>query len=132
VSTTYLLDANVLIALSVAEHVHHDRATRWAATTGRFALCPIAEGALIRFLVRLGVRAHDAQQLLKVLRTNPEVEFWADSISYGDADLTRVRGHRQTTDAYLVALAKARGGVLATLDEGLAGEHPDLSLLLPA
>ena len=28
-------------------------------------------------------------------------------------------GHRQITDAYLVALATSRGGVLATLDRGV-------------
>ena len=51
---TYLLDANVLIALTVAEHEHHERASTWAATVNRFAVCPIVEGALVRFLVRTG------------------------------------------------------------------------------
>lgn len=51
---TYLLDANVLIALTVQEHEHHARASTWAATVDRFAICPIVEGALVRFLVRLG------------------------------------------------------------------------------
>ena len=51
---TYLLDANVLIALTVAEHEHHDRASTWAATINGFAVCPIVEGALVRFLVRTG------------------------------------------------------------------------------
>jgi hypothetical protein len=27
--STYLLDANVLIALTVVEHEHHDRASEW-------------------------------------------------------------------------------------------------------
>jgi len=52
--TTHLLDANVLIALTVAEHEHHDRASRWVAGIERFALCPVVEGALVRFLVRVG------------------------------------------------------------------------------
>ncbi|HEY5858440.1 MAG TPA: PIN domain-containing protein [Aldersonia sp.] len=54
VRITYLLDANVLIALTVAEHEHHERASAWAATISRFAVCPIVEGALVRFLVRTG------------------------------------------------------------------------------
>ncbi|REM93644.1 VapC toxin family PIN domain ribonuclease, partial [Mycobacterium tuberculosis] len=48
---TVLLDANVLIALVVAEHVHHDAAADWlmASDTG-FATCPMTQGSLVRFL----------------------------------------------------------------------------------
>ncbi len=55
--TTYLLDADVLIALTVAEHEHHARTSAWAAGIDRFALCPVVEGALVRFLVRIGESA---------------------------------------------------------------------------
>lgn len=50
---TVLLDANVLIALVVAEHVHHDAAADWlmASDTG-FATCPMTQGSLVRFLAR--------------------------------------------------------------------------------
>ena len=42
---TTLLDANVLIALLVADHVHHNPAETWlAGTAGRFGTCPITEG----------------------------------------------------------------------------------------
>lgn len=38
---TALLDANVLIALVVAEHAHHDAAEEWFTTSdGGFATCP--------------------------------------------------------------------------------------------
>lgn len=55
---TVLLDANVLIALVVAEHVHHDAAADWlmASDTG-FATCPMTQGSLVRFLVRSGQSA---------------------------------------------------------------------------
>jgi len=52
--TTFLLDANVLIALTVEEHEYHQRVAAWLAGVERVALCPIVEGALIRFLVRIG------------------------------------------------------------------------------
>ena len=39
--TAYLLDANVLIALTVAEQEHHERASVWAAGIDRFLLCPL-------------------------------------------------------------------------------------------
>jgi predicted nucleic acid-binding protein len=43
-----------------------------------------------------------------------------------------VIGHRQVTDAYLVALARRHGGHVATLDAGLAALHGDDVLLLTA
>ena len=52
--TTFLLDANALIALTIAEHEHHERASDWLATVEAFAVSPVVEGALVRFLVRIG------------------------------------------------------------------------------
>jgi toxin-antitoxin system PIN domain toxin len=128
---TFLLDANVLIALTVREHEQHERATVWASTVDRFAICPIVEGSLVRFLVRLGESAVAAAELIQRVRHLPSCEFWADSISYGEVELGHVVGHRQVTDAYLVSLARAQAAVLATLDEKLAGSFPRDTLLLP-
>lgn len=129
--TTYLLDANVLIALTVAEHEHHQRASAWAADVERFAVCPVVEGALARFLVRIGESAHAAIEVLDAVHALPYCEFWTDSLPYARADLGHVRGHRQVTGAYLASLAEAGGGVLATLDEGLAAARPDAVALVP-
>lgn len=129
--TTYLLDANVLIALTVAEHEHHERATRWAAGISQFAVCPVVEGALLRFFVRMGETSDAASGVLRAVRIHPNCEFWPDSASYLDADLTRVRGYRQLTDAYLASRALAKGALLATLDEGLKHAMPEAVCLLP-
>lgn len=130
--TTHLLDANVLIALCVAEHEHHERASAWVDTVGRVALCPIVEGALLRFLIRLGETARTGSTVLAGVRALDRVEFWPDAISYVDAAPDDVRGYRQVTDAYLAALARSVAGArLATLDEGLAAAHPDVAVLLP-
>ena len=127
----YLLDANVLIALTVEEHEHHERSTTWAATADRFAVCPIVEGALVRFLLRLGESAATAADMVQRIHVLPSCEFWTDSISYADADLDHVVGHRQVTDAYLVSLARTHSAALATLDAGLASSVPDHTVLLP-
>jgi toxin-antitoxin system PIN domain toxin len=130
--TCYLLDANVLIALTISEHEHHDRASAWAASIERFALCPVVEGAFVRFLVRIGESATSAAAVLRAVRALPRCEFWPDTVSYTDVRLTQVRGHRQVTDAYLATLAEINGGLLATLDEALAAELAAAVLLLPA
>ena len=130
--TTYLLDANVLIALTVAEHEHHDRATAWASSISSFAICPVVEGALLRFLVRLGESQPTAAAVLHAVRAMRGCRFWPDDLSYADIDLTKVRGHRQLTDAYLVALVRRHPrSQLATMDEGLAQLAPKATFVLP-
>lgn len=127
--TTHLLDANVLIALTVAEHEHHERASAWAA--GRhFALCPVVEGALVRFLVRIGESHETATAVLTALHASGRCEFWPDSVSYAETDLRQVTGHRQVTDAYLVALADTRKAKLVSFDRRLAVAAPTTVELL--
>lgn len=130
--TTYLLDASVLIALTVAEHEHHERATRWAADIERFAVCPIVEGALMRFLLRIGESIRAATEVLRAVHAMRRCDFWADSLACADAEFSHVRGHRQITDAYLASLAGSRGGRLATLDLALAEALPGSVSLIPA
>jgi toxin-antitoxin system PIN domain toxin len=131
VSSSYLLDANAVIALVIAEHEHHGRVTAWIAQAERIALCPITEGAMVRYLVRVGETAATASQLLTALRQSPRVDFWPDSISYADAALEHVTGHRQVTDAYLASLAASHQARLATLDNALAAELGSAVDLIP-
>jgi predicted nucleic acid-binding protein len=58
-----------------------------------------------------------------MLRDQEWHTIWPDEIRYEAAHLGGVIGHRQVTDAYLVALARHHGGRLATLDRGLAALH---------
>ncbi len=126
-----LLDANLLIALVVDDHVHHGLAERWATdTAGAFATCPITQGALLRFLVREGATAADAGRFLIDVTADERHHFWPDDLGYDRVPLRSVVGHRQVTDAYLATLAGAHGGRLATLDRGLAAVHPDITELV--
>jgi uncharacterized protein len=129
---TALLDANVLIALAVAEHVHHAAATTWLSTSdAAFATCPITQGSLVRFLVRTGQSAATARDVVSAIENVDRHEFWPDSASFADVEIDGVVGHRQVTDAYLAQLARSRNGQLATLDSGLAHLHSDVTVLIP-
>lgn len=129
---TALLDSNVLIALVVPEHVHHDFAARWLSEfDAGFATCPITQGSLVRFLVRTGHVAAAARDVVSAVGRAGHHEFWPDAVSFTDVEVSGVVGHRQITDAYLAQLARSRNGQLATLDSGLAHLHSDVAVLIP-
>lgn len=129
---TALLDANVLIALVVADHVHHDAAEEWfSGSADEFATCPVTQGSLVRLLIREGHTSDSARAIVAALSEDERHEFWPDSIPYTDVVMRGVIGHRQVTDAYLAQLARVRGGRLITFDQGLAQLHPDVAELVP-
>lgn len=128
-----LLDSNVLIALTVVDHIHHDAAEAWFADLAEpYATCPITQGALVRLVVRDGATAEQALRVLSSVSTNEAHEFWPDELGYGQVAMTGVIGHRQVTDAYLAALARDHGGHLATFDKGLVALHPDVARMVNA
>lgn len=128
---TYLLDANVLVALVQPEHVHHGPAAGWFTRhEGHWATTPTTQGALLRLLLVLGASIADARETLREVIAHERHEFWPDHLSYGDVRLDGVVGHRQVTDAYLAAQARSRGGRLLTLDRGLVALHRDVAELL--
>ena len=129
--TTFLADGDLLIALTVTDHVHHGVTTDWFEDEGpQLATCPITEGTLLRFLMREGCSALDAAGLLESMRGLDWHTFWPDQISYATVRWGGVIGHRQVTDAYLVALAQHHNGRVASLDRGLAALHGDVVQLL--
>jgi uncharacterized protein len=129
---TVLLDANVLIALAIEDHVHHDAAERWFAGHGEpFASCPSTQGSLLRILVRGGRDGASAVAAMNRLLEHDRHEFWPDDLPYRAVSMTAVIGHRQVTDAYLAALARVRGGRLATFDAGLSTVHADVAEQVP-
>jgi len=120
----FLADGNVLVALTVVDHVHHGRAVDWFQDAQPdIATCPITEGTLLRFLLREGKTAAEAIALLDAFRDQEWHEFWPDDVPYEAEHLVGVIGHRQITDAYLVALARHHDAPVVTLDKGLAALH---------
>ena len=127
----WLLDSSVLSALTDQAHEQHRTASTWAAQAGSFAVCPITEGAMIRYHIRRGSAPNTARQLVRAVEALESCEFWPDSLPYSSVALGHVLGHRQVTDAYLAALARSRpGSRLATLDRGLASALPAVAVLL--
>lgn len=128
----YLLDVNVLIALVDPSHILHDRAHAWFASAGRdaFATCPLTENGLIRILGHPKYPNSPGPPsavlaLLQGIRSLPGHRFWPDSISMADSrhiTASQLSSHAQVTDGYLLALAKAHQGRLATMDHKLMAE----------
>jgi len=47
---TWLLNGNLLVAMALADHPHHQRVRRWRQSTAgdQIATCPLTEGTLLR------------------------------------------------------------------------------------
>ncbi len=128
--TKYLLDVNVLIALIDPAHLQHDQAHDWFARVGRksFATCPITENGLLRIVGHPkypnspGPPSTVAPSLAAI-RALAGHEFWPDKISIVDDShiaTALLSSHSRVTDSYLLALARAHGGRLASMDQRLA------------
>ena len=120
-----LLDVNVLIALFHPDHINHDAAHEWFAIhrSGGWATCPVTENGVIRILANSATFGdhHSAASLrsrLDTLCASDEHAFWPDTVSLRDEQLFNLSAvsHRQISDIYLLGLAVANGGRLATFD----------------
>ncbi len=124
-----LLDLNVLIALTDFAHTHFQAAQNWFASSGKesWGLCPLTEAGFIRVTTNPAMVANartldQAIAAVQMLKSRPGYTFWpiTDSWTALTAPFaTRVFGHQQVTDAYLLGLAIREGGVLVTFDRGL-------------
>lgn len=126
--TADLLDVNLLIALAWPNHIHHSAARRWFTSDRNafFATCPITEAAFVRLSMNPAVVGEPASfqqatHLLDAYCEMPDHVFLpleTDFVTTTDGLL--VTGHRQVTDAYLLAVAAGNEGRLATFDAGIA------------
>ena len=133
---TALLDINILTALLWPTHEHHEVAHRWfrQRSDAPWATCPLTQLGFVRIVSnpafsRDALSPTEAVALLGENLGHPAHEFWTESLQLPQAVKgieARLQGYRQLTDAYLLALARGRKGVLATCDRGiraLAGDE---------
>lgn len=128
-SKKYLLDVNVLVALTSDEHEHYQKAHDWfdSFTDDEWALCPLTEAGYMRLAANPATRLGSANLTIAVAvlvelsghagyRYWPIIESWAELTA---PFAGRVFGHQQVTDAYLLGLAIKNEGALVTFDRGL-------------
>jgi len=123
------LDVNVLIALLDAGHALYREAMSWLEREIRhdWASCLITQNGVVRIMSQPAYPVSRPPALvaerLGEACANPDHAFWADEISFPESELIRwkhVLGHRQATDAYLLALAARHQGRLVTFDRRIS------------
>lgn len=131
-ASCYLLDVNVLLALLDPKHVFHDRAHAWFRKNchSGWATCPLTENGVIRIASQPSYPNPPGPPaivtaLLREFCGQPTHVFWADKISLRDESRfahTALLRPSQLTDSYLLALAVAHKGFLATFDRQLIAD----------
>lgn len=122
-----LLDVNALVALAWDSHVHHVSIARWFDTNAAdgWCTCPVTESGFVRVssnpvVLPAPVTVPAAVEVLRLLRGLDGHRFLPDDVSAADDDIPPVTGHRQVTDANLIALARRNQVDLVTFDRGAA------------
>jgi toxin-antitoxin system PIN domain toxin len=124
-----LLDLNVLIALTDPEHKHHQTARNWFLSSDgrRLGICSLTEAGFLRVTANPAFRSgpHTLEQAIAILQTlKGRDDYWYCPTDESWITLTaqfasRVRGHQQVTDAFLLGLAIKEKCALVTLDKAI-------------
>jgi len=132
---TWLLDGDVLVALCIASHEHHESVHKWysAQPSRRFSTCCITQGTLLRVHMATAEdqTAAAAWGTLRSLSEHPNHEYWEDGMNYLEVDHRMLQGPKQVTDAWLAELARTRSARLATIDGALCALHGDVAEKIP-
>lgn len=132
---TSLLDVNVLVALLWEDHLHHAAARRWfAARAGRWSTCAITQTGFVRVSANPIVLEHpvavaEAVAVLREAIVHRDHLFLPDPTGFVDNPLVphdRLIGHRQVTDAHLVAIARQHSVSVVTFDQTMTDLAPDV------
>jgi uncharacterized protein len=124
----HLLDANVLIALGDATHVHAGAAMDFFETRAvreGWATCPLTENAFLRIFGNPKYpggpgSTQEACRVLASILAAPGHCFWADSLSLTETKrIPALPASPKLTDCYLLALAASKGARLVTFDRSI-------------
>jgi len=120
----YLLDVNILIALTQSDHNHHQLVTQWFDLPGLdWGICAFSEAGFLRVSTNPKVgnlTIEEAAEILAALTAHAGHRFWPIAASWTSLTASfseRIFGHKQITDAYLLGLAIQDNGILVTLDK---------------
>jgi toxin-antitoxin system PIN domain toxin len=130
----WLLDGNVLVALTIDTHEFHERVERWFDSQSEpFATCAVTEGTLLRVHMKVAAdsSAAGAWSVLEAIHRMPDHVFLNDGFSYREVPFVGLVGLKQVTDAWLAELARRHKARLATLDAALVAWHSDVGFLVP-
>ena len=124
-----LLDVNVLIALFDPAHPSHEDAHEYFEAQRRrpWATTPLTIDGFVRVVSNpayptVDLTPAEAAARLREFCESPQHVFWPDDVSLLNEAILRPQyldGHRQITDARLLALAVRNDGRLATFDRRL-------------
>jgi toxin-antitoxin system PIN domain toxin len=126
-----LLDVNVCIALLDPSHVFHERAHAWWSKNLKYgwASCPITENGVVRIMANPAYSKETTFSIADLIdrfaafAAGTDHEFWPDDLSLRNRDLfigEKLIGSARLTDVYLLAIAAANKGRLATFDRGIS------------
>ena len=126
----FLLDANVLIALSWSNHAHHSAALNWFkghAAQG-WATCAFTQLAFVRVILQpafsgSALQAGEVIELLALNTAHAKHRYLNVDFDMRAVQVTctgGLLGHRQITDAWLLATAVRHKTKLVTFDAGVA------------
>ena len=124
-----LLDLNVLIALTEPGHSHHQSAWNsfsFAKKSG-WGICPLTEAGFLRVTTNPAFKPvqrsiAQAAAILHALKGQSGFYYWQIEHSWVEVTApfaSRIVGHQQITDAYLLGLAIEANGVLVTFDRAI-------------
>ena len=141
--TRYLLDLNALVFLADTDSPHYPAAQNWFDAAGRedWGVCPLTEAGFVRVTTNPAYGGAtrtiaQATAILAAFAAFPGYRYWPISESWSAVTApfaTRLLGHQQVTDAYLLGLAVKHNGTLVTFDRGvkyLAGAEYSRNLLV--
>jgi len=120
----YLLDVNVVVALLIAAHEHHEKTEAWIETLGEqdeVLLCPWTEMGFIR----VALAAHylsdisTARRILMGFKAARALVGFVNDDRRSQHLPSWVKTHAQIGDGHLFSIAVSSGANLVTWDQGI-------------